>query len=74
MIKVSSGIVIEFKKVVTSERGSIKQAVENALLQIREKQYAQEMFAQGIKSVIAVGIAFKGKKVLIQSEDYFDAN
>ena len=69
--KTKLGIVIEFKKVVMSEQGSIEQAVTNALLQIKEKHYVQEMFAHGIKSVIAVGIAFKGKEVLIQSEEYF---
>ena len=61
------GIVIEFKKVDTYDQETLEQAAANALVQINEKNYAQEMIARGISTVRAVGIAFDGKKVLIRS-------
>ncbi|MCX5925675.1 MAG: PD-(D/E)XK nuclease domain-containing protein, partial [Candidatus Dependentiae bacterium] len=62
------GIVIEFKKVDIYEHETLEQAAANALVQIKDKQYVQEMHALGISSTVLVGIAFEGKKVLIQYE------
>jgi hypothetical protein len=59
------GIIIEFKRVF---KQTIKQAPVAALKQIHEKAYVQELRAQSIKEIIAYGIAFKGKKVLVHCE------
>jgi hypothetical protein len=68
--KTKLGIVIEFKKVDTYEHEDLEKAAVNALVQIKEKRYAQEMHAMGIESVVAIGIAFEGKKVLLKSDRY----
>lgn len=59
------GIVIEFKKVDTYENETLEQAASDALKQIEVQNYAQEITAHGISTVVAVGIAFSGKNVLI---------
>jgi hypothetical protein len=60
----NKGIVIEFKK-FDEEDISIKEAAENALKQIKDKKYKVELLDQGIKDIIELGIAFKGKDVSI---------
>ena len=62
--KTLPGIIIEFKKAVTDE--SLGAAADNALQQIQDKKYAQELRAKGIKDVIAFGVACKQKKVLVK--------
>ena len=58
------GIVIEFKKVGDQ---TLEEASEAALLQIQDKKYANELYAQGITNIIGYGIAFAGKQVLVKS-------
>ena len=41
---------------------------KNALDQIKEKKYAQEFHAQGITNILAYGIAFSGKQLLVSLE------
>ncbi|MCF7800078.1 ATP-binding protein [Candidatus Babeliales bacterium] len=57
------GIVIEFKK--ADEKESIENAVQDALKQIKEKNYVQELKDLEIKNILNLGIAFKGKQVKI---------
>jgi hypothetical protein len=45
-------------------------AASSALKQIAEKKYTQEMNARGIATVLAIAIAFSGKKVEIQTQSY----
>lgn len=61
------GIVIEFKRVI--KRETLEMAAEQALKQIREKQYAQELKKRGVHTITLFGIAFKGKEVLLQQDD-----
>lgn len=61
------GIVLEFKKMDASEDDDFETAVESALKQIEDKQYATELYARGVGSVLLIGLAFKGKKVFIKS-------
>lgn len=61
------GIVIEFKKVDTYEDETLEQAAVSAIKQINEKMYAQEMTSREVSSALAIGIAFNGKKILMQS-------
>ncbi len=60
------GIVIEFKKVWT-ENESLETAAQKALDQIVQKKYAASMLSKNLPSVIAYGIAFKGKNILVKS-------
>ncbi len=61
-----SGVVIEFKKVWT-ENESLETAAQRALDQIKEKKYASALFSKNVSSVIAYGIAFRGKSLLVKS-------
>ncbi|MDP8213123.1 MAG: AAA family ATPase [Candidatus Zapsychrus exili] len=58
------GVIIEFKKV--DENGNLVRATKDALKQIKDKKYAQELKDLGIKKIRSLVIAFKGKKVLIR--------
>ncbi|MEM7494537.1 MAG: AAA family ATPase [Myxococcota bacterium] len=60
------GIVMEFK-VIDSE-GELEQATDKALRQIKGKNYHAELFAQGVNTVIALGLAFAGKDVAVEHQ------
>ena len=62
------GIIMEFKKVDRFEKLTLEKAVASALEQIEDKHYIQELADRGIKRILLLGFAFKGKKVLIRSE------
>ena len=62
------GIIIEFKK-ATLPKESLELVAKKALAQIKEKEYTQELQNQGIKNIKLMGIACKGKKILIQAEN-----
>lgn len=66
--KKKRGIVIEFKKVTTSDK-TLEVAANRALGQIIHKEYAQVLKDRGIKSIGAFGIACKGKKVLVKTAE-----
>ncbi|MCT4604986.1 MAG: PD-(D/E)XK nuclease domain-containing protein, partial [Marinisporobacter sp.] len=59
------GIVIEFKKVRKRRKETLERAVENALKQIGEKNYKQELLDLGVKNILELGVAFEGKEVLV---------
>lgn len=61
------GIIIEFKKVDEDE--DLEAAAKNALKQIEEKQYRQELVDRGVKDIIELGIAFEGKVVLVKQKN-----
>ena len=60
------GIIIEFKKVSHFRKETLETAAQNALKQIEEKQYEQELLYLGIKKIIKLAIVFDGKKTLIK--------
>ena len=62
------GIIIEFKKVSSFAKETLKGAAQKALDQINEREYAQELYQRGIKKVIIYGIAFHSKKLLVLVE------
>ena len=64
-------IVMEFKVQNMTKEKSLEQTVENALRQINEKEYDTELLARGIKKerIRHYGFAFRGKKVLIGTEE-----
>jgi hypothetical protein len=57
------GIIFEFKKVSRYEKTDLESAAASALLQIEDKQYAQELFDRKIFHILLIGIAFEGKKI-----------
>ncbi|MCL5436888.1 MAG: ATP-binding protein [Candidatus Dependentiae bacterium] len=57
------GSIIEFK--VAREKETLESAGEDALNQLREQAYTTELRALGITKILEVGIAFKGKQVLV---------
>ncbi len=61
------GFIFELK--TTKNTGEdLEKLAQSALEQIREKQYAVEMKADGVKEIISAGIAFCGKKVATASD------
>ncbi len=60
------GIVIEFKKAEEEEGEDLQMATSTALKQIEERQYVADLHSRGIPRILTLGIAFQGKKVLVQ--------
>lgn len=60
--------VLEFKVINPSREKSLEETVENALLQIDEKNYDTELLSHGItkERIKHYGFAFEGKNVLIR--------
>jgi hypothetical protein len=63
------GIVIEFKKVEEEDNESLEEAVNAALLQIKTKNYKQELLDRKIENILELGIAFQGKELLVKQGD-----
>ena len=61
------GIVIEFKKVEEDENEDLEIAAENALKQIEEKEYAEELSDYGVSGIVKLGISFQGKRFMIKA-------
>ncbi|SHH39266.1 AAA family ATPase [Tepidibacter thalassicus] len=59
------GIIIEFKKVNKRRKENLEIAVQNAIEQIKNKNYRQDLLDRGVKNIIELGIAFEGKDVLV---------
>ncbi len=60
-------IILEFKVHDAEDEETLRDTVESALAQIKEKQYASALLAKGIpeERIRCYGFAFEGKKVLI---------
>ena len=58
------GIIFEFKK-VRKEEDLEKSALE-ALEQIKEKRYAEEMQSRKVQDILQIGCAFQGKNVCVK--------
>jgi hypothetical protein len=63
------GIIIEFKKANKNKNESLEEAVNAALLQIKTKNYKQELLDRKIENILELGIAFQGKELLVKQED-----
>ncbi len=62
------GIIIEFKKAKHETDAILEVAAQDALKQIKNKNYKVELEFRGITEIINVAIVFAGKKVLIKYE------
>jgi hypothetical protein len=60
-----NGVVMEFKKVDTYEDETLETGCQDAIKQIREKNYRSELEALGVVNIIEVGVAFLGKDVKV---------
>lgn len=59
------GIIMEFKKVGRFDKSDLETAASSALKQIEDKHYAEELDGRGVKRILYLALAFKGKSVLI---------
>ncbi|HBL98094.1 TPA: AAA family ATPase [Candidatus Dependentiae bacterium] len=55
--------IIEFKKARSKE--TLKTTAKKAIQQIEDKNYEAELRARGVKNILKLGIAFKGKESLV---------
>jgi hypothetical protein len=60
------GIVLEFKTAKVEEDLAV--VAQQALQQVKDKQYATELKQAGIQSILKLGLAFKGKEVAVVHE------
>ena len=60
-------IIMEFKVISPKKEKSLEETAQNALEQIKEKNYKEELIEAGISenNIKAYGFAFEGKNVLI---------
>ena len=59
------GFIFEFKH-TNDTHTDLSLLAENALNQIDEKKYCAEMLESGIKPIIKIGIAFRGKSAVVK--------
>jgi len=60
------GIVIEFKKVEKKE--TPEETLARAMTRIEDRRYATELEAAGVKNLLKLAIAFRGKELWVKSE------
>ena len=65
--KSAPGFVFEFKKIDRPDDKDGKEAMQSALQQIKEREYATELQAQGIKRIWGIGVVVEGKQVWVES-------
>jgi len=61
------GMIFEFKKIDEDDDKTPEAALENALKQIHDKEYASELRAIGIQKIWGIGIVIDGKRVWCQA-------
>jgi hypothetical protein len=59
--------VLEFKKIDQQDDKSPQDAMQSALQQVRDKEYAAELQALGVRTITGVGIVVDGKRVWVES-------
>ncbi len=62
------GIIMEFKKIGNSENLRLDIVADQAIKQIKEKKYEQELIDREVSQILYLGFAFCGKKVVIKHE------
>lgn len=59
------GVIFEFKKINLAKEDP-QEAADKAIQQIIDKKYAVELYERGVKKVLALGLVFYGKNVVIK--------
>lgn len=59
-------IVIEFKLVEKSDENAHESVLADALKQIRDRGYAEELSSAGIQDILEIAVAFRGKELWIR--------
>jgi hypothetical protein len=67
--KSKPSIIIEFKRIDLPDKETLEQIAQEALQQIEDKQYEQELRDLGFTNIIKLGIAFQGKQVLVLEKE-----
>jgi len=65
--KSAPGFIFEFKKIDRPDDDDESEAMQSALQQIKDRQYATELQAQGVKRIWGVGVVVEGKQVWVES-------
>ena len=60
------GIVMEFKSLRINSKRSLEEGLEMAISQVNKNLYDTELKSHGVKNIIKLALAFKGKEVLIK--------
>lgn len=60
-----AGIVLEFKAVDLAAKETLESAARDALKQIEKNSYETELRALGVRTILKLGISFKGKQSLV---------
>ncbi|MEM7402822.1 MAG: PD-(D/E)XK nuclease domain-containing protein, partial [Myxococcota bacterium] len=71
--KTLPGFVMEFKTCM-GDAASLNNTAQQALQQIQDKQYHVELLKRGVKPIIALGLAFRGKQVAIAHTELTQAS
>ncbi len=58
---------MEFKKVDKRRKETPEQALKKAMDQIKAKRYVADLKAAGIKDILVIAIAFRGKELWVKS-------
>jgi len=64
--KASRGIIIEFKKVNKRKKETFEEKIAEAIEQIDENKYAEELRSQGVTEIVNIIMAFAGKDVRVE--------
>jgi hypothetical protein len=56
-------VVLEFKR--SYEENTLTADADNALAQIEQRRYVQELKNQGINQVLTIGVAFYAKQIVL---------
>ena len=67
--KKQMGYIIEFKAGKELEKEQLEQLAQHAVMQIRDKDYLEDMRYRGIKKIGLFGIGFCGKHVAVKYEE-----
>jgi hypothetical protein len=65
--KEQPGFIFEFKKIEQPDENSAQEAMQSALQQIKEQDYATELRAQAVKQIWGIGVVVEGKQVWVNS-------
>jgi Predicted AAA-ATPase/PD-(D/E)XK nuclease superfamily len=60
------GIILEFKT-VRDKKASLKKAAQEAVQQITNREYAAQLQQLNIQNILKIGLAFRGKQVVVLS-------